>query len=71
MRLYTYTWMLLLAFFLPLGVAWLIFGHKPSEFVVLLLGIAIVGETVIEGVQNVCKRLDEISEILKKAPSAG
>lgn len=58
----------MIAFFLAFGAAWLISGYKPSKFVILLIMIGIVGETVIEGLQKVYKRLDEIFEFLQKNP---
>ena len=70
MKLYTYTWILIIGLFLAFGAAWLISGYKPSEFVILVLMIGILGETVNEGVQIVCKRLDAISEILQKNPNS-
>ena len=58
---------------LAFGAAWLIFGYKPSEFIIVLTLTCLVGETVIEGVRIVCKRLDEISEVLRKSglPKSG
>ena len=61
------TEILLIGVLLAFGAARLIFGYKPSEFVIMLTVICLVGETIIEGVRIVCKRLDEISEMLRKS----